>query len=87
MIVLATKERRLVNCRFSSMAEKVLEKIGILLNDLERNSSSGNEEKQNEYVESVMARLYPSGRGQGGERKRLKNVRAHAAADAIYLSE
>ena len=62
------------------MAEKVLEKIGILLNELERNSSGDNEEKQNEDAESVMARLYPSGRGQGGERKRLKNVRTHAAA-------
>ena len=40
------------------MAEKVLEKIGILLNDLESNSSDGNEDKQNEDVESVMARLY-----------------------------
>ena len=29
--------------------------MGILLNDLERNSSGGNEEKQNEDVESVMA--------------------------------
>ena len=67
------------------MAGKVLEQIGILLNDLERNSSGGNEYKQNEDVESVMARLYPSGRGQGGERKTLKNVRAHAAADAIFF--
>ena len=65
------------------MAGKVLEKIDILLNDLERNSSGGNEDKKNEDVESVMARLYPSGRGQDGERKRLKNVRPHAAADAI----
>ena len=39
------------------MAGKVLEKIGILLNDLERNSSSGNEDKQDEDVESAMARL------------------------------
>ena len=67
------------------MAEKALEKIGILLNDLECNSSSSNEEKQNEDVESVMAGLYPSGRGQGGERKRLKIVRAHAAADTIFF--
>ena len=67
------------------MAGKVLEKIGILLNDLERNSSSGNEEKQNEDVESVMARLYPSGRGQGGERQRLKNVRAHSAGDIVFF--
>ena len=67
--------------------EKVLEKIGILLNDLERNSSGGNEERQNEDVESVIARLYPSGRSQGGERKRLKNVRAHAATDNKFLSE
>ena len=44
------------------MAGKVLEKIGFLLNDQERNSSGGNEDKQNEDVESVMARLYPSGR-------------------------
>ena len=66
------------------MAGKVLEKIGILLNDLERNSSGGEEEKQNEDVESVMARLYPSGRGQGGERK-SENVRAHAAADIIFF--
>ena len=73
------------------MAEKVLEKIGILLNDLERNSSGGYEERQNEDVESVMARLYPSGRSQGGERKRLKNVRAHAPAWELqtpnFLSE
>ena len=67
------------------MAKTVLEKIGILLNNLERNSSGGNEDKQNEDVESVMARLYPSGRDQGGERKRLKHVRAHAAADAIFF--
>ena len=67
------------------MAEKVLEKIGILLKDLESNSLGGNEEKQNEDVESVMARLYPSGTGQDGERKRLKNVRAHAAADIIFF--
>ena len=66
------------------MAGKVLQKIGILLNDLECNSSGGNEDKQNEDVESVMARLYPSGRGQGGERKRLKSVRAHAATDTIF---
>ena len=67
------------------MEGKVLEKIGILLNDLERNSSNGNEDKENEDVESVMARLYPSGRG---ERKRPKNARTHAAAGAIYcLSE
>ena len=32
-----------------------------------------------------MAKLYPHGRGQGGERKRLKHVRAHAAADAIFF--
>ena len=69
------------------MVGKVLEKIGILLNDLECNSSGGNEKKQNEDVESVMARLYPSGRGQGGERKRLKNVRALGATDIIFLSE
>ena len=69
------------------MAEKVLEKIGILLNDLERSSSGGNEDKQHEDVESVMARPCPSGRGQGGERKRLKNVRANADADAIFLPE
>ena len=30
--------------------KKVLEKIGILLNDLKRNSSGGNEDKQNEDV-------------------------------------
>ena len=47
----------------------VLQEIGILLNDLERNSSGGNEEKQNEDADSVMARLYPSGKGQGGEKK------------------
>ena len=58
-----------LNWLAGSMVEKVLEKIGFLLNDLERNSSGGNEDKQNEDVESVMARLYPSGRGQGGERK------------------
>ena len=46
------------------MAEKVLETIGILLNDLECNSSGGNKD-----VESVMAKLYQSGRGHGGERK------------------
>ena len=68
-----------------SMAEKVLEKISNLLNGLERNSSGGNEEKQNEDVESVMARLYPSERGQGGERKRLNNVKAYVAADTILF--
>ena len=47
----------------------VLQEIGILLNGLERNSSGGNKEKENEDAESVMARLYPSGRGQGGEKK------------------
>ena len=57
-------------------------KIGILLNDLKRNSSSGNEDKQNEDAESVIARLYPSGRG---ERERLKNVRADAATDVIFF--
>ena len=76
-----------LNWLTGNMVGKVLEKIGILLNDLERNSSGGNEKKQNEDVESVMARLYPSGRGQGGEGKRLKNVRALAAADIIFLSE
>ena len=40
----------------------VLQEIGILLNDLERNSSGGNGEKQNEDAESVMARLYLSGK-------------------------
>ena len=65
--------------------QKSIGKIGILLNDLERNSSGSNEDKQNENVESVLARLYPSGRGQGGERKRLKNVKTHAAADAIFF--
>ena len=40
------------------------------------NSSGGNEEKQNEDVESVMARLYPSGRGQGGERKKTKKCKS-----------
>ena len=34
-----------------SMAEKVLEKIGILLNDLARNSSGGNDDKQNEELD------------------------------------
>ena len=67
------------------MAKKVLEKISILLNDLERNSSGGNEGKQNEDDESVMARFYPSGRGQGGERKRPNNVRAYADADTILF--
>ena len=62
-----------------------MEKIGFLLNGLERISSGGNEDKQNEDVESVLARLYPSGRGQGGERKRLKHVRADAAADTIFF--
>ena len=57
------------------MAEKVLKTIGILLNDLKRNSSGGNQDKQNEDVESVMARLYPSGRGQCGERKRPKKFK------------
>ena len=75
---------QLVNWQYGG---KRIEKIGILLNDLERNSSGGNEDKQNEDVESVMARLYPSGRGQCGERKRPKNVKTHAAADAIFLSE
>ena len=74
-----------LNWLTGSMAGKVLEKISFLLNDLERNSSGGNEDKQNEDVESVMARLYPSGRGQGGKRKGLKHVRAHAAADAIFF--
>ena len=46
-----------LNWLTGSMVEKILEKIGILLNDLERNSSGGNEDKQNEDVESVMARL------------------------------
>ena len=58
-----------LNWSTGSMAEKVLEKIGILLNDLERNSSGGNKDKQNGDVEAVTARLYPSGRSQGGERK------------------
>ena len=53
-----------------SMVGKVLEKIGILLNDLESKFSGGKEDKQNEDVESVMARLYPIERGQGGERKK-----------------
>ena len=75
---------QLVNWQYGG---KSIGKIGILLNDLERDSSGGNEEKQNEDVESVMARLYSSARGQGGERKRLKNVRVHAAADTIFLSE
>ena len=70
------------------MAGKVLEKIGILLNDLERNSSGGNEDKQNEDVESVMARLYSSGRGQGGERKRLKKCKSTCSCRRhILLSE
>ena len=73
---------QLVNWQYGG---KSIGKKGILLNDLERNSSGGNEEKQNEDVESVMARLYPSGRGQGGERKRLKNVRAHAATDIMFF--
>ena len=42
-----------------SMPEKILEKIGILLNDLERNSLVKNEENQTKDVKSVMARLYP----------------------------
>ena len=67
------------------MAEKVLEKIGILLNVLERNSSGGNVERQSEDAGSAMARLYPSGRSQGGERKSLKNVRAHAATDTKFF--
>ena len=71
-----------LNWLTGSKAEKVLEKIGILLIDLKRNSSSGSEDKQNEDVEFVMPRLYPSGRG---ERKRLKTVRAHAAVDAIIF--
>ena len=49
------------------------------------NSSGGNEERQSEDVESVMTRLYPSGRSQGGERKRLKNVRAHAATGTKFF--
>ena len=55
-MVLAPKERRLVNCLVSStgltgsIAEKVLEKIDFLLNDLEHNSSGGNEDKQNEDI-------------------------------------
>ena len=52
------------------MVGKVLEKIGILLNDLESKFSGGKEDKQIEDVESVMARLYPIERGQGGERKK-----------------
>ena len=48
---------------------KSIGKYRFLLNDLEHNSSGGNEDKQNEDVESVMARLYPSGKGQSGERK------------------
>ena len=45
-----------INWLTGSMAG-ALEKIGILLNELERNSSGGNQDKQNEDVESVMARL------------------------------
>ena len=65
------------------MAEKVLEKIGVLLNDLERerNSSGGNEE-QNKDIEYVMARLYPNGRSQGGERKFVSRPRASASSKA-----
>ena len=49
-----------LNWLTGNMAEKYWKK-GILLNDLERNSSGDNEEKPNEDVEYVMARLYPSG--------------------------
>ena len=54
-----------LNWLTGSMAEKVLEKIGILLKDLEGNSLGGNEEKRNEDVESVMARLYPKWKRSG----------------------
>ena len=77
-----------LNWLTGKMVGKVLKKIGILLNDLERNSSGGNEKKQDKMLSLLWPYSgYPSGRGQSGERKRLKNVRALAAADIIFLSE
>ena len=66
------------------MAGIVLEKMGFLLNDLERNSSGGNETSKTKML-SLLWLDSTQVEEDRVVKERLKHVRAHAAADAIFF--